>query len=230
MGISFPNETEFETHIYTGITFYCSFFLKSHIIAVVIPEELLEAKGARIISLPKDSFLFMEGDLAQHYYQIKTGKIKMVNHNDDGKEFVQGYFEDGQSFGEPPLFKASHYPASAFGVKATELYKLPRDMFLDLLRDNFEVHLQFTTKLAQRMMYKAMMMKEISSHDPEHRILSFIDYIKKESQSEDKPFTVNLTRQQMADLLGIRVETIIRSVKNLAEKGELSIVARKIIR
>jgi CRP-like cAMP-binding protein len=79
-------------------------------------------------------------------------------------------------------------------------------------------------------MYKAMMMKEISSHDPEHRILTFIDYIKKERQSDDKPFTVNLTRQQMADLLGIRVETIIRSVKNLAEKGELSIVARKIIR
>ena len=196
----------------------------------MIPEELLKAQGAKIIALPKDSFLFMEGDQAQFYYQIKTGKIKMVNHNDDGKEFVQGYFEDGQSFGEPPLFKASNYPASAFGVVATKLYKLPRDKFLDLLKDNFEIHLQFTTQLAHRMMYKAMMMKEISSHDPEHRILSFIDYIKKESQPEGKPYTVSLTRQQMADLLGIRVETIIRSVKNLAEKGELSIVARKIIR
>ena len=172
----------------------------------------------------------MEGDQAQHFYQIKSGKIKMVNHNDDGKEFVQGYFESGQSFGEPPLLKASNYPASAFGFVDTELYKLSREKFLDLLKEHFDIHLQFTIKLAQRMMYKAMMMKEISSHDPEHRILSFIDYIKQESKTGDRPFTVNLTRQQMADLLGIRVETIIRSVKNLAEKGELSIVARKIIR
>lgn len=196
----------------------------------MIPEHLLEAQGAKTIALPKDSFLFMEGDQALFYFQIKTGKIKMVNHSDEGKEFVQGYFEDGQSFGEPPLFKSSDYPASAFAAKDTELYKLPKDKFLDLLKEHFDIHLQLTAKLAHRLMYKAMMMKEISSHDPEHRILSFIDYIKKESQSEDIPYTVNLTRQQMADLLGIRVETIIRSVKNLVDKGELSIVARKIIR
>ena len=154
----------------------------------------------------------------------------MINLSDEGKEFVQGFFEDGQSFGEPPLINQSQYPASAYTDKATTFYKLSRDRFIEILRTHFDLHLQFTTKLAHRMMYKALMMKEISSHSPEHRILAFIDYIKKESGTEDKPFTVNLTRQQMADLLGIRVETIIRSVKNLADQGELSIVARKIIR
>lgn len=196
----------------------------------MIPPALLETKEAKVISLDQDTFLFMEGDRAEYFYQVRTGKIKMINHNDEGKEFVQGYFEEGQSFGEPPVINQSQYPASAFTVVPSTFFKLPRHKFLDILRENFDIHLQFTTKLAHRMMYKALMMKEISSHDPEHRILAFIDYIKKESGAEDKPFTVNITRQQMADMLGIRVETIIRSVKSLADQGELSIVARKIIR
>ncbi len=196
----------------------------------MIPVELLDEMGAKVVHLPKDTFLFMEGDMATHFYQVKQGKIKMINLNDEGKEFVQGFFEDGQSFGEPPLFKQSHYPASAYSDKETTVYKLHRDAFIELLRSHFDLHLQFTTKLAHRMMYKALMMKEISSHSPEHRILALIDYLKNESGSPHKPFTVKMTRQQMADLLGIRVETIIRSVKNLADQGELSIVARKIIR
>jgi len=196
----------------------------------MIPAEVLEKAGAKTIQLPKDTFLFMEGDQATHFFQVKTGKVKMVNLNEDGKEFVQGFFEDAQSFGEPPLFNQSAYPASAYTDRETSFYKLPREAFIEILRSHFDLHLKFTTKLAHRMMYKAMMMKEISSHAPEHRILTFIDYIKNESGSAEKPFTVNLTRQQMADLLGIRVETIIRSVKNLADQGELSIVARKIIR
>jgi len=41
---------------------------------------------------------------------------------------------------------------------------------------------------------------------------------------------VEITRQQIADLTGLRVETVIRSIKSLERKGELSIVKRKVYR
>ena len=45
-----------------------------------------------------------------------------------------------------------------------------------LLLANPEIHLEFSIMLSKRLQYKAMMMKEMSSYDPEHRILSIVDY------------------------------------------------------
>jgi CRP-like cAMP-binding protein len=76
------------------------------------------------------------------------------------------------------------------------------------------------------------MASEISSQDPEHRILRLLDYTKKHiyKLQPDEHFEVDLTRQQIADLTGLRVETVIRSCKALEKKGEIEIKSRKIYR
>ena len=67
------------------------------------------------------------------------GKIKMCNCNDEGKEFIQGFFEAGESFGEPPLFDGAAYPASAEADEASVVIRLRKENFLQLLKENFEV-------------------------------------------------------------------------------------------
>ncbi len=197
---------------------------------VMIPAEIIEKYNPTKLKLPADTFLFMEGDLPRFYYQIISGQIKMININADGKEFMQGQFEERQSFGEPPIFHNAPYPASAKTVDHTVLYKLHRDKFFQLLKEHPDLHLELTSMLTKRMMYKAMIMKEMSNHDAKHRILTFIDYLKKEYGSNNEPFLVNLTRQELSNLLGIRVETVIRTVKQLGENGEVELKGRKIIR
>lgn len=196
----------------------------------MIPSKIIEKYNPSKIELPADSFLFMESDQPRFYYQIISGRIKMININADGKEFMQGQFGEGQSFGEPPIFHNSPYPASAKSVERTVLYKLGRDKLFLLLKEHPDIHLELTSILTKRLMYKAMIMKEMSNHDAKHRILSFIDYLKREYGSDNKPFLVNLTRQQLSNLLGIRVETVIRIVKQLAENGEVELKGRKIFR
>jgi hypothetical protein len=45
----------------------------------------------------------------------------MNNYNLDGKEFIQGIFREGQSFGEPPLFADVKYPANAEAILDSEV-------------------------------------------------------------------------------------------------------------
>lgn len=196
----------------------------------MIPVEIIQKYQPGTIKIPKDAFLFLEGEQAKFYFQIITGKVKMVNINAEGKEFVQGVFENGQSFGEPPIFHEAPYPASARTEEPTQIYKLSKDKLIALFKEHPDIHLKFTAILAKRLMYKAMIMKEISSHDAPHRILTFLDYLKKEYGQEEKLFHVNLTRQQLSNLLGIRVETVIRTIKLLAEVGEIELKGRKIFR
>jgi CRP-like cAMP-binding protein len=195
----------------------------------MIAETLLLQWGAGEKKYNKGEYLFSEGDQAMYYFQVKTGKIKMFNLNEDGKLFIQGIFEKGDSFGEPPIFADTAYPAGAVAEENSVVYRLNRKVFIDLLKENPELHLQFTQVLADRLLYKSMQLREISGFNPEHRILSIFKYLKKEHQPfSDEKFEIKLTRQDIADLTGLRVETIIRAVKTLEKQKSIEIINHKI--
>lgn len=193
----------------------------------MISKDLLLEFGAQKITLIKNEVLFSEGARAAFYYQIINGEIKMFNLTQIGKEFVQGIFGAGKSFGEPPLLGGFKYPAGATATQESLLLKLPKSSFIKLLELNPEVHLAFTSLLCKRLAYKAMIAKEVSIHPPEHRIITLLDYLK--AQNGSKEFTINLTRQQIAELTGLRVETVIRSIKKLEAQKILRLDKHKII-
>lgn len=76
------------------------------------------------------------------------------------------------------------------------------------------------------------MAAEISSQEPEHRILRLIDYTIEQFnfKKDENGYLINFTRQQIGDLAGLRVETVIRAIKSLEKKGELKIINRKVYR
>ncbi len=193
----------------------------------MISEDLLLEFGAQKVTLKKNEVLFNEEARAEFYYQIISGEIKMYNITELGKEFVQGIFGAGKSFGEPPLLGGFKYPTGASATESSKIYRLPKVAFIKLLEANSEIHLAFTSILCKRLAYKAMIAKEVSIHPPEHRITTLLDYLK--AQNGTKEFTINLTRQQIAELTGLRVETVIRSIKKLEAQKILRLENHKII-
>jgi CRP/FNR family transcriptional regulator, cyclic AMP receptor protein len=206
---------------------------------VMINPDVLAKYGSVTVSLKKDNVIFNEGEEALHYFQVVKGAVKMVTLSPDGQEFIQGIFKTDDSFGEPPLFCSFPYPSSAVALEPTVVIKLSKDNFYRLLRENFDIHLHMDQVLCQRLRYKSMVLSEISFYDPEHRIMSLLRYMKGEAAGaadkrlngmvrSDHQYTVPFTRQQLADMSGLRVETVIRTVKKMEEDGKLKIVGRKI--
>ncbi len=198
----------------------------------MITVELLEKYGAVKKSFDKNDIIFEEGNLPLHYYQVISGEVKMSNYNDDGREFIQGIFYNGQSFGEPPLFLNQKYPANAIAVENAEIFILSKENFMKLLEENPKISIKVIENLAQRLYYKSVMAAEISTHEPEHRVLKLIDHgiAYFNFQKDKNGYLINFTRQQIGDLTGLRVETVIRTIKALEKKGELKIINRKVYR
>jgi CRP-like cAMP-binding protein len=198
----------------------------------MIPEELLHKFNAQYKQFQKGEIIFTENQTAYNYFQICSGIVKMNNYNDDGKEFIQGVFYKNQSFGEPPLFIDVKYPANAEAISESEILVISKEQLFKLLQANPEIHLKITQSLAKRLYYKAIIASEISSQEPAHRVLRFIDYLKNDVYKITGEFTfkVDYTRQQIADTLGLRVETVIRVIKSLEKKGNLRILKRKVYR
>lgn len=198
----------------------------------MITVELLQKYGAVIKSFAKNDIIFEEGNLPLNYFQIISGEIKMSNYNDHGREFIQGIFYEGQSFGEPPLFLNQKYPANAIAVENASIFILPKENFMKLLEENPKVSIKIIENLSQRLYYKSVMAAEISTNEPEHRVLKLIDHgiTYFNFQKDINGFLINFTRQQIGDLTGLRVETVIRTIKALEKKGELKIINRKVYR
>jgi CRP/FNR family transcriptional regulator len=189
--------------------------------------DILFTWGAIAKVYKKNETVFFEDEMANFYYQIIEGSVKMFNSNDEGKEFTQGYFSNGQSFGEPPLFIDETYPATAFAFQESKIIKLSKDKFLKIMDEYPQIQKKFLKTLASRIHSKANTAKDIINQKPEFRVLSFLNSIKKTSETNQKEL-VPFTRQEIANFTGLRVETVIRVFSKLKTCKKVDIIKHKI--
>lgn len=200
----------------------------------MIEEELLYQFGTELRDFNKNSIIFYEGQSPLYYFQIKEGSVKLNNYKDDGKEFIQNIFNPKQSFGESLLFLERPYPMNAISLRDSKIFQLPRPKFHELLQTHPDVSYRLNKSLSQRLYYKYLMLLNLSSSDPQMRLLGLMDYLKsfkidnQEHELEEKFYEIPLTRQQLANLTGLCVETVIRTVKKMASDNRLVIEGRKI--
>ncbi|QYS86174.1 Crp/Fnr family transcriptional regulator [Flavobacterium oreochromis] len=129
--------------------------------------------GAIEKTFKKNEVIFNEGESALFFYFIINGSVRMFNRNEEGKEFVQGYFLSGQSFGEPPLFIEENYPTTAACIKDSILLKLSKKNFFRMLEDMPELQILFIKILSKRIIGKAKSSKDIINQNTEQKIISF---------------------------------------------------------
>lgn len=196
----------------------------------MIPSKLLHEYNARLFEVEKDQIIFEEGRRALDFFQVEEGKVKMFVLNPDGQEFTQGIFAAGESFGEPPLLGDFPYPSTAVALEQSKVWRLPQSDFMQLLKENFDLHIKLDQVLCKRLQYKSMILTEVSSYDPEHRLLTVIKYFKSKlpRQHSREQVIIPFTRQQLADMTGLRVETVIRAVKKMEKEGKLALEGHKI--
>lgn len=196
---------------------------------MMIDIDLLLAWGATFKKIAKGSTIFNEGTTCSFYYQLVTGRVSWMNINEEGKEFIQTIIEPGECFGEMPLFDDEPFAASAIAAEDSVLIRLHKSTFIQLINDNQDIHFKFSKLLAQRVRYKFMLLKVLACHDPENMISTLLNYLKKEKRNFCTDCSqLNLTRQQIADMTGLRVETVIRSMRLMHEKGTLLIEKGKV--
>lgn len=185
--------------------------------------------GAVAKKYKKNEIIFYEEDLALFYYQIMEGSVRMYNSNDEGKEFTQGIFCNGNSFGEPPLFINEVYPTTAIASQESTIVKLSREKLMKILEDYPSIKLSFLELMARRIYNKTVTTKQIINQKPEHRIKSFLENYKKQNQLcfAEKHF-IPFTRQEIADFTGLRVETVIRTLSEMNKSNKVNIDKHKL--
>ncbi|MDQ1855773.1 Crp/Fnr family transcriptional regulator [Chryseobacterium sp. WLY505] len=197
---------------------------------MLISEELLLTHGATYENYKSKEVIFQEGSQPKFYFQIVTGTVELNNYHEDGKEFTQYILSNGQSFGESLLFSKQPYPMNATAKTECVILRLSITDFFALIEQNSSVVKELFRLMSDRLYYKYIMLYGLSSLDPQIKIKRILDYFKSMQTSNFyERVEIPYTRQQIANLTGLRVETVIRNLKKMEIENIVKINGRKLL-
>ncbi|KYH07310.1 hypothetical protein A1704_01145 [Chryseobacterium cucumeris] len=195
-----------------------------------IDESLLHSFGAEDKDYKKREAVFREEDHALYYFQISEGKVKLNNYNENGKEFIHNILGKKQSFGEAMLFLNQNYPINAICLEDSRIIRLPKNNFFEMIKQNPDLSLEMNACFSQEIFYKLKMVQSLASENPMQRLKGLLEYLKSYHDEDcQKCFHIEFTRQQIANLTGMRVETVIRTLKKMEKEGSIILKDRKIL-
>ncbi|WP_312079097.1 Crp/Fnr family transcriptional regulator [Chryseobacterium sp.] len=196
---------------------------------MVIDEEILFTYGAEIQNYKAGEPVFIEGSVPKFYYQIRSGLVKLNVYKDDGSEFIHSLPSAGHCIAETFLWYDVPYCINAITMNDVEVIRLKKDVFLDLVNERSDLMSNVMAYTSERMFNRYRMLTTLSVNNPSYKILNVLDFLKSHHNiTEPFEFIVPFSRQQLGALTGLRVETVIRTVKKLEKQNLVKISNGKI--
>ncbi|MGE5190408.1 MAG: Crp/Fnr family transcriptional regulator [Gemmatimonadota bacterium] len=187
------------------------------------------------IALPrrcgKRESLFREGDRADGFFIVSSGRVKVFKLSEEGKEQVLHVVEPGQSFAEATIFEGGHFPAGAEGLEDSELVFIPKRPFIDLLEKTPRISLRMLGSMSRWLKRMTDLVESLALRDVETRLVHFVS---EELKSRGAPLAdgavveLDFGKNVLASRLGTVPETFSRTLKKLQEEGKIRVRGRQI--
>lgn len=171
--------------------------------------------------------IFFEGDKGIGFYMVGEGKVKIYKVSPAGKEHILHIFGEGEPFGEVPVFYGKPFPASAEALLKTQTLFFPRDRFIHLIEANPSIALSMLAVLSMRLRIFANQIESLSLKEVPARLAHYLMYLSKEQGNNDV-VELEISKGQLASLLGTIPETLSRIFAKMSEEGLIQVNGRTI--
>ena len=164
--------------------------------------------------------IFRQGDPCTRLWLIHRGQVKIIRHDENGREVVPEILADGEAFGGATIF-FTHQPATAQALTDTETVSFPSGVYADFLRENPEVALSFIRMLGGRLqtfMVASVLTGERVERRLAHILIKLAERVG-QPDYEGRLIPIPLSRQDLADMTGTTIETAIRVMSRFRSDG-----------
>jgi len=175
----------------------------------------------------KGEAIFSEGEDADGFYVVITGRVKIFKLSPDGKEQILHFFGPGEPFGEVPVFTGQHFPASAEVMEESRVFFFPRKSFVDLIKRTPSLALNMLAILSKRLRRFAALIDDLSLKEVPGRLAAYLLYLSDQNRGA-KVLELAVTKAQLASLLGTIPETLSRILGKLSSQGLIESDGRRI--
>ena len=175
----------------------------------------------------KGEVIFLEGDDGNGFFLIAEGLIKIFKVSSEGKEQILHILGPGEPFGEVPVFSGQQFPASAETIIESHLLFFPRTAFVNLISANPSLAMNMLAVLSMRLRQFTVQVENLSLKEVSGRLAAYLVYLADEEGKEDA-VTLNISKGQLASLLGTIPETLSRIFTRMTELNLIEMDGRNI--
>jgi CRP-like cAMP-binding protein len=205
----------------------------------IISESLLfkglpdhQIKQVRAIAVEKKivkgETIFVEGEDAVGFYLVVEGMVKVYKSSLEGKEQILHILGPGEPFGEVPVFIGEKFPASAEPIMNSCFLFFPREDFVNLISGNPSLALNMMAVLSLRLRQFASQVENLSLKEVPARLAAYLIYLSQEQGTKDV-VTLDISKGQLASLLGTIPETLSRIFSRMNKQGFIEVNDRNIL-
>ncbi len=207
--------------------------LKKSLLFAGLPEEYLHevAMIAVTRAFSRGETLFSEGELANGFYLLASGSMKLCKISPEGKEKVLHFTHPGETFAEAAFFGDGRYPAEARAMERGEALFFPKEAFMGLLERNPRFALNLIVSLSLQLRKFARQIEELSFAEVPARLAAYLlELAKRKSTSfQGKTYLdLDMKKGELASRLGTVSETLSRTFRKLMEEGVADVAGSRV--
>ena len=171
----------------------------------------------------KKQVIYAEHGNPYRMYFIQAGKVKTYKTNDNGKELVTGLYNEGEFFGFVAMLEGSTYKDTAEALEETELAVIPKEDFENLINNNKDVMRKFVQLLANNVTEKEEQLLNIAYNSLRKKVADALLAIQKKYAGGNENFTIDISRENLANIAGAAKESLIRTLSDFKEEKLIDI-------
>ncbi|MCB9477850.1 MAG: Crp/Fnr family transcriptional regulator [Deltaproteobacteria bacterium] len=187
-------------------------------------------KHARTRVYRRKEFLFAEGDAPDAVYVIKKGTVRLVKQDPSGRDRVVGIYGPGDVMGISEIMDMGAYMTSAVARSKVVATRFPGSVLSEMAKRHTRVALAMNRELAAHVLELQRNVEYLSVGRAQERIANLL--VRLASRWHDGTpgkIDLSLTRQEIADMAGVTVETCIRTMSKFKKNGLVTMMPRKTI-
>jgi len=175
---------------------------------------------------PSGALLFVEGQLARGIWILCKGQVKLTTTSPEGKTVIVRIAEAGELLGLQGVLSGEPYELSAQTLEPCQVAFLRKDDFLKLIREHPEACEKALRELSHyyKEAFHQIRFLGLSRSATEKLARFLVEYSSRGHQTDQGiRFSLGLTHEEIAQIVGVSRETVTRSLTELKEKTIISV-------
>jgi CRP-like cAMP-binding protein len=180
----------------------------------------------------KGEVIFRERAYPSGIFYIKDGKVKKYKVDDDGREQIIYVANTGELIGYHAVLSEDRYPDSAAALEQSKIAFIPREDFLATLQQSDVLSRRLLKTLSHEFAVLANGLTIHAQKSVRERLALQLIVLRekyKVNLAPGMPVEINLSRDDLASLVGTARENVVRMLSEFREEGIVETKGRKII-
>lgn len=180
--------------------------------------------------LKKGEALYRNGEPLRSLYAVRSGSLKATGLMPDGRTQVTGFYLPGDLLGLDAISTDKHQ-CTTEALETSNVCELPLDALEDLAKSLPGLQRQMFRIMSREVTRGENLVLMLGRMSADERLASFfVSYAERLHHLglDDRSYRLTMSRQDLADYLGLAFETVSRLLRRFQELGALAIDGRQV--